>query len=397
MKVLLASGFFESQLPSFREYSYAKELATLGHEVTLMCGDQSYIWSRSRVRLETTQPDACDADFCAATGVQLLRRRVFLRVSDFVLYLPVLRAIRDADVVHVIEFRQGVTLVVALLARMLGKPVVYDHEQRGDRTARWYSRVDSYFRRGLIFAGAFMIDCVRHTVLANRDHFRSCTPRRVEEMFAPLGTDPARFFHNAEERQRTRASLEIKPAEFVAVMSGKLHADKKVAEVVSACRQAGIRLILMGSRTADVDAALAALPEGSEILLPAANAEGLRKVYNAADIAIFTTFTVSYWEAYATGLRLVVPASEFTQYVFDRDPHVTLFGEPAMFRVPDESYRENFDVVSALARVLRQLPRQSPTERVSLMKFSAIEQGRRLSELYRCLTDRRGGVVVRRC
>ena len=157
---------------------------------------------------------------------------------------------------HVIEFRQGITAVVALLARALGKPVVYDHEQRGDRTARWYSRVDSWLRRLLILAGSFTVDCVRHTVTANRDHFRSCTPRPVEMMWAPLGADPRRFYFDAAEREAERREIGVGPKERVAIMTGKLHATKHVTDVVRACRAAGVRLVLVGTIPAEVRAEL---------------------------------------------------------------------------------------------------------------------------------------------
>lgn len=379
MKVLLASGFFESELPSFREYSYSKELASMGHDVTLMCGDRSYVWSRSRVRLPQTQPSRNDRQFADETGVKVLRRKVFFRISDFVLYWPVIEEIRRADVVHVIEFRQGITLLIAVIARLFGKPVVYDHEQRGDRTGRWYSRVDSLFRRMLIFCGSFLVDCMRHTVLANRDHFRSCTPRRVREMFAPLGVDPQRFYFDADERARTRAELQVERGERLAIMSGKLHASKRVAEVVVACRRAGVRLLLVGTMTPEVADAIAAMPKGNEILLPQAPADRLRALYNAADIAIFTTFSVSYWEAHATGLHLIVPQSEFTQTVFADDPSVTRFGEPAMFVVPDEEYVSTYDVASVVHRALSSA---REAERTSRVTFSARDQCQRLASLY---------------
>lgn len=382
MRVLLGSGFFESELPSFREYSYSKELAQLGHEVTLMCGDQSYVWSRSRVRLAASQPARNDREFIAATGVSVLRRHVFFRVSDFVLYWPVLSAIRSADVVHVIEFRQGVTVLIALLARLFGKPVVYDHEQRGDRTARWYSRVDSLFRRLLIFVGSLTVSCVRHTVLANREHFLSCTPRKVPTMFAPLGVDPQRFFHDERARQRVRAELGLRPEERVAVMSGKLHKLKHVSDVARACERAGVRLLLVGTIASDVAEQLKALGSGTVIALPQAPAERLREIYNAADLAIFTTFSVSYWEAYATGVHLVLPATAFTERVFANDPNVTSFGEPGMFRVADEEYRDGIDIAPAVYDAL-QTP--LPAARQSRMRFSSADQCAELAKVYASL------------
>ncbi|HEY4366340.1 MAG TPA: hypothetical protein VGN07_03840 [Steroidobacteraceae bacterium] len=379
MRILLSSGFFESELPSFREYSYSKELAALGHDVTLMCGDQSYVWKHSRVRLPSTNPTRNDADFAATTGVVVLRRHVFLRVSDFVLYWPLLSAIRRADVVHVIEFRQGITVLVALLARLFGKPVVYDHEQRGDRTEKWYSRVDSQFRRILIFIGSLTVSRVRHTVLANREHFLSCTPRRVPMIFAPLGVDPKRFYYDSEARERVRAELNLRPQERAAVMSGKLHKLKRVFDVAKACQKAGIRLILVGTIAPDVAAQLQSLEAGTVIVLPQATPERLRDIYNAADFAVFTTFSVSYWEAHSTGVQLILPGTQFTSHVFDSDPHVTTFGDPAMFRVQDEEYVEGADITNAVHLALL---KEIPGDRQSRMRFSAADQCAQLAKMY---------------
>jgi glycosyltransferase involved in cell wall biosynthesis len=390
MRILLGSGFFESDLPSFREYSYSKELAALGHEVTLLCGDQSYVWKRSRVRLPETLPGRNDAEFAAATGVRVLRRRVFFRVSDFVLYWPAIGEIRRADVVHVIEFRQGITVAIALLARLFGKPVVYDHEQRGDRTEKWYSRVDSVFRRMLIFVGSLTVSCVRHTVLANRDHFLSCTPRRVPAIFAPLGVDPQRFYFDAAARTRVRAELALGPNDGVAVMSGKLHKLKRVFDVAKACRDAEVKLVLIGTISPDVAAQLATLEPGTVIALPQAKPERLRDIYNACDFAIFTTFSVSYWEAHATGIHLILPGTAFTARVFSTDPHVTTFGDQSLFRIADEEYREGIDITEAVTQALRVQPLP---DRRSRLRFSARDQCQNLATLYAQLVGSGGGVA----
>ena len=384
MRVLLGSGFFESELPSFREYSYSKELAQLGHEVTLMCGDQSYVWGRSRVRLPASNPSRNDQEFAAATGVSVLRRHIFFRVSDFVLYWPVLAEIRRADVVHVIEFRQGITVLIALLARLFGKPVVYDHEQRGDRTEKWYSRVDSVFRRMLIFIGSLTVSCVRHTVLANREHFLSCTPRKVPTMFAPLGVDPQRFFHDEQARTRVRAELGLQPQERVAVMSGKLHRLKHVSDVARACERAGVRLVLVGTIAPEVAEELQAIRAGTLIVLNQATPDRLREIYNAADLAIFTTFSVSYWEAYATGVHLVLPATAFTERVFAKDANVSTFGRADMFRVADEEYREGVDIADYVHGALQAPP---PGARQSRMRFSAADQCVELAKVYASLVS----------
>ena len=398
MRVLVATGFFESELPSYREYSYTQQLAAAGHDVTLMCGDQSQIWSRSRVKLKVTNPMARDAEFVAETGVHLFRRHVFFRYSDFVLYWPLLSQIRQADVVHIIEFRQGITVILAALAKLFGKPVIYDHEQRGDRLATWYSRADSIWRRLLVKVGSLFVDAVRHTVLANREHFVSCSARKeVETVFAPLGVDPQRFYFDAAARASFREKHGLVGDAPLAVMSGKLHGAKRVPEVVMACRQAGYRLMLVGSIAQDVKDALARLPPGDELVLEQVSATELRAVYSAADVAIFTTFTLSYWEAHATGVKLLIPDSPFSQLVFDGDADVVRYGDVEMFRVPDEEYQPQVQIDSLIVEGLNALRVRiaDPTRRrASQLRFSAQVQVAALIQLYDRVRGREASAAV---
>ncbi len=386
MRILVASGFFESQLPSYREYSYCQQLAAAGHDVTLMCGDRSHIWTGSRVKLKPTEPTANDAEFVAETGVRLFRRHVFFRYSDFVLYRPLLSEIRRADVVHIIEFRTGVTVLIAALAKLLRKPVIYDHEQRGDRLATWYSRADSFWRRQLIRVGSLFVDAVRHTVLANREHFMANSLRRqVDTMFAPLGVDPKRFFFDPLGRSGWRERHGIADDRPFAVMTGKMSIYKRVPEVVMACRKAGYRLALVGTIAQDVGAALAQLPPGDELYIDQVPAAELRAVYSAADVAIFTTFTLSYWEAHATGARLLIPDSPFSRLVFDADAEVRRYGVPDMFSVPDEEYRPQIHIDEMLAEgliALRARLADPAWRRTSQLRFSAQRQVAALIDLY---------------
>ncbi|HSS38570.1 MAG TPA: hypothetical protein VLT58_07360, partial [Polyangia bacterium] len=110
-------------------------------------------------------------------------------------------------------------------------------------------------------------------------------------------------------------------------------------------------------------------------------------LFNAADLAIFTTFTVSYWEAHATGLRLVLPATEFTRLAFGEDPAVTAFGAADLFSIPDEEYRSGVDLAPLIAQALVTVEPQVP--RTSRSTFSSTEGGRRLSDLYRRVVGRR--------
>lgn len=388
MKVLIASGFFESELPSYREHAYARGLAKLGHEVTLMCGDQSQIWHRRANGMQVTNPSARDDEFMATTGVKVLRRHVRLRYSDFVAYLPSLSAIRAADMVHIIEFRTGTTALIAALAKLHGKPVVYDHEQRGDRHRHWTSSLDSVLRRQMIRFGAMFVDHVRHTVIQNLRHFRRCSASKAPTQLAPLGADPAMFGYSADARSRLRAKHGIGESERVAIISGKLHALKLVDQVVLAARQSGHRLMLVGTISDDMKAILDQLPEGNEIFVPHVDAAGLAAYYACADVAVFTTFTLSYWEAYTTGIQLVVPRTAFSELAFAADPSVRLFGGEDLFVTPDEQYVAGARIVDLVADALKALP--EPRVRQTNAKFASSEQIKKLEGVYLGLLQARG-------
>lgn len=383
MKILVASGFFESELPSYREYAYCKGLSARGHQVTLMCGDQSHIWKWRSFGLPVTNPAAKDEEYVRETGVQVLRRHVWFRYSDFVIYRPVLKAIKDADVVHLIEFRTGTTPLIAAIAKLMGKPVVYDHEQRGDRRRHWTSRVDSVWRRQLIRFGSMFVDHVRHTVIQNLRHFRSCSRSSAPTQLAPLGADPKLFAYDPQRRAALRVQHGIGANEKVFVMSGKLHPLKLVDQVILAARKAGVRLLLVGTLTDEMKPAIAQLPPGNEIFVPPVDAANLAGYYSCADAAIFTTFTLSYWEAYTTGLSLVVPRTDFSELVFKDDRHVELFGSEAMFLVPDEAYEPGVCIVDVLAEAMSRV--QLHPCRMSTDKFSSEFQIGQLEETYRSL------------
>jgi glycosyltransferase involved in cell wall biosynthesis len=221
-------------------------------------------------------------------------------------------------------------------------------------------------------------------VLANREHFKSCSLREVESMFAPLGVDPERFYFDDKARVEQRLALGIDGTRPVVIMSGKLHAYKRVIDAVRACRAVGVRLVLVGTMADDVRRELGTLPAGDEIVLPQANAEQLRALYCTADIVLFTTFTLSYWEAHATGAKLLVPDTEFSRMVFEDEPGVMRFGAPGMFKVEDEEYAEGVDVASHLEAGLRSLLAASDhgEPRGSRVRFSSKQQALSLAQVY---------------
>lgn len=385
-KVLLVSGFTETEINSFREIQYSRVLAERGWEVEIRTSTESYIWKYNRAKLASTVPARFDDELQSKYNIRINRSAPLVRFSDFILLPISVSAVRSADVVHIIEFRQGLSVVYAALAKLLGKPVIYDHEQRGDRHYTWLHTPDSAFRRLLIRLGSLFPDVVRHTVIANRDHFVRNSWSRNKLMFAPLAADERVFFYSDELRMNMRARLGIKPDEKVVVISGKIDAVKRTEDAARAVHEAGYKLILVGRMTDDVRKKFLAYESASILLLPHSSPAEINALYNAADAALFTTFSISYWEALSTGLQIIVPRTQFSEMALP-EAQTTLFGNEEMFLVPEEQYRPDADVRRDVRQALSAKPLQ-PQARSTVPDFLWPARAKELIELYEHVCSR---------
>lgn len=352
MKVLISSGFLETEQSSFRENQYSRLLALAGVDVVIHTSTESSIWKFNRAKSAKTNPGKFD-DNLKKLGVEVIRKKPIIRYADF-LILPIpLKKIREADIVHIIEFRQGNGALVAMAARFFGKPVVYDHEQRGDRHYTIFHTLDSLVRRFFIGIGSIFVCSVRHTVHANRDHFlKNSWVKNIPLHFSPLGSDERYFKFDVNIRNKMRSELNIAPTQIVVAVTGKLDETKRSAEAIEACLDRGYEVIVAGTLTGGVENRIKAHKNSCRIKnLGRLSAEKLNEVYCAADIAIFTTFTISYWEALSTGLSIVVPKTSFSD-IFCADEKINLFGYQDMFLVPEEQYKDNFSVRDGIDKVL---------------------------------------------
>lgn len=386
LNALIVSAFFESGMPSLREAQYAKALSEAGAAVTLFVSTGSNVWKYNRAGLTPTDPAKNDVAISKEFGFRVVRRRALLRLSDFFVIWPPIKLIWSSDVVHVIEFRQGFTVLVAILAKLLGKPVIYDHEQRGDRHYSLLHTLDSAMRRCLIFVGSFFVDCVRHTVVANGQHFKSSTLRRPPMFMRPLGGDESRFFFDAERRKAFRSRLNVTESDRVIAFTGKLTEDKRILDVVKASKAAQSILVLAGRMDERIWQRIVELGLADNIRrLEWLSPVDLASLYSASDVVIFTTFSLSYWEAALTGAKVVVPKSHFFDAVLHDQENFFGFGDPGMFTVEDEQYKSDVNLVEPIAEALRKALANRDVRNVS-EKFSWRWRRIELAEFYGALT-----------
>ncbi|MCO6384614.1 hypothetical protein [Oceanicola sp. 502str15] len=130
------------------------------------------------------------------------------------------------------------------------------------------------------------------------------------------------------------------------IATGRIEVEKRFHQVARGLRHIGARLFIAGP----VSKNAAKLLSRSEnvVLLGPKKPEELNAIFNAADCCIFTTFTVSYWEALGSGSCILVPRTSFSEEIVGGRPGVTLFGSEEMFDVPEERYRADVDLADII-------------------------------------------------
>lgn len=365
LNIVLICGFFDSTIESFRENQFAYRLAERGHKVRIITSTASIRWRWNRAGAATNNPSENDARYTNNPNVTLIRRKPLLRIGDLVLFRLRRSDLKDADVVHVLDFRQGITAFAARLASSAGIKVIYDHEQRGDRSGSPLHTLDNRVRRAFIRYGARAPSLVRHTVTSNRVYFEETAPRYSGPFaLSPLGADEKIFHVDADLRAQKRADLGLLPSDFMWLMSGKIELEKRVDEVARALAHHDKTLFLVG----DISEQVRPLVHGQPNIryLGKLPQRDMAALYNAADCSIFTTFTLSYWEALACGAHILVPSTNFSDNYLGGRVEVSRFGEPGMFEVEEERYRTETKIEPYIAALVPTIEngtrqRQSPT------------------------------------
>ena len=335
MKIVILCAYFQPEL-GYREYYYPRNLAKLGHDVSVVTSDRIIPF-----------PNWEDIAKAAGHNISRFRDSGTSKLNGFTLYrLPVLfeyerllflrgvtkllSAIRP-DVVHIIENGMGYSIPVALRKRSLGYKLVYEIEisfspghMLRKREYAEYFLVKKPLLRYMIGKADKLNICSDQVREFLQDQIRSS---RNKIRSTVLGADPDLFYINHEERSETRNAMGVTEDEILIISASKIEPQKLYDMLI---KYFGIlkhefpkvRLLIVGSGDADHMKFLkrAAEIEGirdSLLFYPFVKKTELRKFYNAADIGVWTQATITMLEAVACGLPIIVPNDKATRHLVE--------------------------------------------------------------------------------
>lgn len=175
------------------------------------------------------------------------------------------------------------------------------------------------------------------------DYFRSFLGKNLlnayeqKKMLLNLGFDPDQYFFDFETRERQRAELGVKHDETLLVTSTRINRRKnleKVIRLVNDLNAQGkkIKYILAGFMNDEYERELkdyiSKLPFASSFLcFPFQDAEGIRRLYCAADAGLWLKAAISIQEAMGTGLPVILENKPSVNHLIREGHNGWFFGK----------------------------------------------------------------------
>jgi len=303
----------------YRENFYPKYMKAFGHDVFVLTSDIYYPFGDSfkQRRRKIIELSQFDPEY-------VIREKVIFSFHDIVYfkYKDVIKNI-NPDIVHIFEARQLVTYLVAKFCFKCGIPVVYEHEQRSNgislktklrnllTSERWIKKTVNFSK---------MVRVLNPESINYLKRINANLDGKFIDM-ATLGFEPEVFNYNENYRQIYRKSIGLKNNDILVVTSGKNLGLKKVDIIINAVekiRDIGIKniyLLLVGTNKRKKFHS-----KDYIIHKPLVNKEKLAMIFNAADIVTWTRYTVSYFQALGCGSVILVPKTDYTEFLIKKMP-----------------------------------------------------------------------------
>jgi glycosyltransferase involved in cell wall biosynthesis/ubiquinone/menaquinone biosynthesis C-methylase UbiE len=224
MRILITLTYYRPHYSGLTIYAEreARALAARGHEVTVLTSRFDSNLPAEEVR----------------HGVRIIRPRVWFRISKGVImpgmWIQAWKLAREADVVN-LHAPQLDAALVALFARLLGKPVVLTYQcdmQLPHGLVNRLANIVSNLANHITARLSHVIVCLTRDYVDHSPFLKSFQPK-IQPIYPPVVMEPATQADEAAFRQR----LGLKPDEHIIGMAARLATEKGVEVLARALPQ----------------------------------------------------------------------------------------------------------------------------------------------------------------
>jgi len=323
LSVAYITGYFQPEL-GYHQYYLAREWAKQGHEVHIITSNRIYPfkgWEQIAADLGVPTSRSREVSVHEMEGFFVHRLPTIFEYSDFILVKGLAETIRSLgpDIVCITEARQGMTFWGGFWGRRVGSRLVYEHEQ--ERIGRTVKGRLGYWllQRFLIDFMVRNADVIVPVTKSAGSFLRAFHKAPLEKIFfSPYGADPEIFHFDQQERSAMRRKLNIRESSITIVSATKFYRMKGydfLLDALEVMLDSGMRdfiLLLIGNGEASYMDQLRNRVSESKlkkhvIFIPFLPPKELRRFYNASDLGIWLSPSITIIEAIACSLPILIP------------------------------------------------------------------------------------------
>lgn len=289
----------------------------------------------------------------------IVRIKPCFQVKD-IIYFKFKKIIKQIkpDVVHIYEARQYIPYRIAKYCVKNNIPFVYEHEQRIEGRGLLGKIKSSFFvNRWLKFivTNAQLVRVV--TPGAKQYVIKHCGEKHSDKIYvSTLAYDKNRNFFDMQQRIDFRKKYNIDNNKIVLAVSGKYSDRKKIEVIIRAFKKVHrIDLVFIIIGVADKNYS----PIISETIGTAENIiwknkllpqNELNEFFNGIDYIIWTAPTISFFEALATGLKIIIPYGEATSHLNSKN--IIYYGKNGGIEVKDNCIQDDDVIEKELVNII---------------------------------------------
>jgi len=325
MKIAYCIGFYDKDF-NYREKIYAEYFSQIKEtQVYILTSNLPYP-SLNKTNKEIGAGTAKEGN------ITVIRRRPLLKLRDIIFFKfkKIITQIKP-DIVHVFDSRQFVTYKIAQFAYNKNIPVIYDHEQRTEgSTLRGEIRSklcnDKWTRKTMRCCSA--INVATPGAKAYLMKLDSKSENKISIM--PLCYDKRSFYYDKFLYKSFRGKYGIQNEKIIIGTSGKFSKNKRLEVIIEAFNETNRNdclLFIVGEIEQEYLQKLRTqLSKNKRIIFSSRlfNTIELNEFFNGIDYGIWTSPTISFFEAIGTGLQIIIPFGSATKHLHSNN--VTFYG-----------------------------------------------------------------------
>jgi glycosyltransferase involved in cell wall biosynthesis len=329
MKIAIVTLYFQPEF-GYEEYHIARNLARLGHDVSLITSDRIFPFKNVDKLLEEIGSEHTDR--YRGVGVSDMDGFTVYRLPILVEFLTDISIIMNVgstlekikpDLVHLHEPIQCGSAVAALHKGLGFKLVVEQHGYATtfDKAPTLKNKVAHYLfmclRRPVAnyaFSKADAITCINDQAKKFMVEIQKLPEEKIRVI--PLGTDDEKVKFDKVARSRIRGELGIEPGTILIITAGRIDRAKKYELLIEAFsklkKKIDVKLLLIGSGDLEYENELKerVKSEGLDkniMFMKFINKSLLPEYFSAADIGFWNKEAITIIDALSCGLPVVLP------------------------------------------------------------------------------------------